>query len=89
MILINEKLQVIRENKDAKYGGMCIVFAGDFSQLPPVRSAPIYKESELHIWGTSGSMYSSNSTETTALPTTESGVRFCRCFASMDQINNR
>ena len=50
IILLNEKLQVLRENKDAKYGGLCIVFAGDFSQLPPVRSASIYSVEELHQW---------------------------------------
>jgi hypothetical protein len=50
MLLINEKLGVLRQNKDSKYGGLCIVFAGDFSQLPPVRSLPIYAVDELHIW---------------------------------------
>lgn len=50
IILLNEKLNLLKENKDAKYGGLCVVFAGDFSQLPPVRSASIYSVAELHQW---------------------------------------
>jgi hypothetical protein len=51
MMLINEKIRVLRQNnKEACYGGICVVFAGDFSQLPPVKSAPIYKVEELDIW---------------------------------------
>jgi hypothetical protein len=43
MMLINEKMRALRQNKEARYGGICVVFPGDFSQLPPVKSAPIYK----------------------------------------------
>ena len=41
--LMDKKLRQLCQKKYEKYGGMNIVFAGDFSQLEPVKKTPIYK----------------------------------------------
>ena len=44
--LIHQRLQILKQNLQAAYGGIHIIFAGDFRQLEPVgeNKKPVYKE---------------------------------------------
>ena len=51
LIKLNEKLNILRQAEGgSRFGGICIVFAGDFSQLPPVQAAPLYTIDDLEMW---------------------------------------
>jgi hypothetical protein len=47
---LDERLREFRENHLSKYGGMNIVFAGDFSQLEPVNGEPLYSCPDFIQW---------------------------------------
>ena len=40
--IINKQLALSQANSDIPFGGMNIIFAGDFAQLPPVMAKPLY-----------------------------------------------
>ena len=40
---ISEKCCLLRNVHDKPFGGINIIFAGDFAQLPPVKTSPLYK----------------------------------------------
>ncbi|KAG7371411.1 PIF1-like helicase [Nitzschia inconspicua] len=46
----NHKCRELKEEQSLKFGGVDIVFAGDFTQLRPVRAKPIYLEDDFVIW---------------------------------------
>lgn len=48
--LLDNNLRILTERRDQMYGGLNIVFAGDFSQLPPVKGLPIYDDFEDILW---------------------------------------
>lgn len=48
---INRKLQVGTGQLEEIFGGMNIIFCGDFRQLPPVSAAPVYRGTRNHIEG--------------------------------------
>jgi len=48
--LLDEKLRVLRQKPTKVYGGLNILFAGDFRQLPPVKADPIYYHNHI-LWG--------------------------------------
>ena len=50
ILKLDERLRELKENQMAKYGGMNIVFAGDFSQLEPVKGDPLYSCSDFIQW---------------------------------------
>ena len=43
-------LRALKENDNYKFGGVDVVFAGDFTQLTPVQGKPIYLEKDFIIW---------------------------------------
>ena len=43
---LNQLKQVVRE----KYGGLHVIFTGDFSQLEPVNGTPLYNEPNFAPW---------------------------------------
>jgi hypothetical protein len=43
-------LRALKENSNYKFGGVDVVFAGDFTQLTPVQGKPIYLEKDVIIW---------------------------------------
>jgi hypothetical protein len=45
---VNESLQRVKEN-DEPFGGLSVVLAGDFYQLPPVASTPLYTAPRLSV----------------------------------------
>ena len=47
---LNEKLGLLRETRQQKYGNLHIVFTGDFSQLEPVSGLPLYFETNCPLW---------------------------------------
>ena len=48
---INTKLNILKEvGNESKYGGIPIVFAGDFSQLEPVKQKPLFIDPDNHLW---------------------------------------
>jgi hypothetical protein len=47
---LNEKLKLLKECVDQKYGNLPMVFTGDFSQLEPVSGKPLYYETNFPIW---------------------------------------
>jgi hypothetical protein len=47
---LNFKLGLLKEKVTSKFGTCDIIFGGDFSQLRPVRSTPIYLEKDFVIW---------------------------------------
>ena len=44
---LSKNLKYLMQKKMKDYGGVSIVFAGDFSQLEPVGSVPIYKDGNI------------------------------------------
>jgi len=48
---VNHRLQEITGVMDECYGGMDIIFCGDFKQLPPVNASPVFKGSRNHLEG--------------------------------------
>jgi hypothetical protein len=47
---LNEKLGLLKEARRQKYGGLHMVFTGDFAQLEPVTGYPLYYETNFSIW---------------------------------------
>jgi hypothetical protein len=47
---LNEKLKLLLDSPTKRYGGMSILFAGDFSQLPPVRAQPLFLFKDFQQW---------------------------------------
>jgi hypothetical protein len=48
---INAKLNILKEiGNEGKYGGIPIIFAGDFTQLEPVKQKPLFVNPENHLW---------------------------------------
>ena len=45
-------LRALKENSNYKFGGVDVVFAGDFTQLTPVKGKPIYQK--ILLFGTIG-----------------------------------
>jgi len=45
-----DNLRLLRETSLSLYGGLPCIFAGDFSQLPPVQSLPLYRYSNFGLW---------------------------------------
>jgi hypothetical protein len=53
MVELNKKLQNLREDKNRPYGGVSIIFSGDFHQLAPVASSDsqiLYSKSPKALW---------------------------------------
>ena len=48
--LLHEKLGEIRQNQTLRYGGIPILFAGDFTQLRPVSGDPLYLFPDFDHW---------------------------------------
>jgi hypothetical protein len=46
---LNDKLGLLKETRQQKYGGLHIVFTGDFSQLEPVSGKPLYYETNFAL----------------------------------------
>ena len=49
LTVLNEKLRAVL-NPRQRYGGISIVFAGDFSQLPPVGAKPLFFYKDFDLW---------------------------------------
>jgi hypothetical protein len=47
---LDRNLKILTGNKRLLYGGIHIIFTGDFMQLPPVQGTPIYKDFEDFFW---------------------------------------
>jgi hypothetical protein len=47
---LNGKLGQLKEARLQKYGGLHIVFIGDFAQLEPVSGKPLYYETNFPLW---------------------------------------
>ena len=43
-------LEVLKQNRDEKYGGISILLSGDFCQLEPIGSEPIFKGTQMEEW---------------------------------------
>ncbi|KAG7356959.1 ATPase AAA [Nitzschia inconspicua] len=50
MELLNEKMKQIFDNSWEPFGGVPIVFSGDFAQLSPVGGRPLYKSEHSIVW---------------------------------------
>ncbi|KAG7361637.1 PIF1-like helicase [Nitzschia inconspicua] len=50
MELLNEKIKQIFDNPWEPFGGVPIVFSGDFAQLSPVGGRPLYKSEHSIVW---------------------------------------
>jgi hypothetical protein len=53
MVELNKKLQNLREDKNRPYGGVSVIFSGDFHQLAPVASSDsqiLYSKSPKALW---------------------------------------
>lgn len=50
LLSLNEKLGLLKEVVRSKYGGLHVVFTGDFAQLEPINGHPLYYESNLALW---------------------------------------
>lgn len=48
---VNQRLQEITGHLDENFGGIHIIFCGDFRQLPPVNATPVYKAARNHLSG--------------------------------------
>ena len=47
---LNEKLGLLKQHVHSKYGGIHILFTGDFSQLEPINGFPLYYETNFALW---------------------------------------
>jgi hypothetical protein len=47
---LHDKLRSLKEQPDLLFGGMDVVFSGDFSQLRPVIGKPLYLEKDFLLW---------------------------------------
>jgi hypothetical protein len=47
---LHAKLGELTENRESKYGGLNVVFAGDFSQLEPISGKPLYADTDFRLW---------------------------------------
>ena len=47
---LNDKLTQLKELAGQKYGGLHVIFTGDFSQLEPVNGTPLYHEPNFAPW---------------------------------------
>ena len=47
---LDKNLRILTGNRHLLYGGIHIVFTGDFMQLPPVRGTPIFNEFDDLLW---------------------------------------
>lgn len=47
---MNEKLGLLKERVRARYGGINIIFTGDFSQLEPIKKPALYKNENFAPW---------------------------------------
>jgi hypothetical protein len=47
---LSDNLRILRETQLSLYGGLPIIFAGDFSQLPPVKAQPLYRYPNFTLW---------------------------------------
>jgi PIF1-like helicase/Helitron helicase-like domain at N-terminus len=47
---LHEKLGELTENRGSKYGGINVVFAGDFAQLEPISGKPLYADTDFRLW---------------------------------------
>ena len=55
---MDDKLRKLTRNHDAIYGGLNVLFCGDFMQLEPVRGSPLYsRRSEDRFWSNSINCY--------------------------------
>ena len=50
LILLDRKLRELKRQPDLRFGGIHVVFAGDFSQLAPPGGTPLYKHEHFIIW---------------------------------------
>jgi hypothetical protein len=48
--LLNDRLCKLKNKRSEKYGGLHMVFAGDFAQLEPVGAHPLYRERNFALW---------------------------------------
>ena len=49
LIKIDKHMRLLRDEPGKRYGGVHMVFAGDYRQLEPVRGTPIYKSDKIRI----------------------------------------
>ena len=49
LLKLNESLHKIKQVRD-KYGGLHVIFSGDFSQLEPVNGTPLYHQPNFTPW---------------------------------------
>ena len=47
---LNEQLGKLKEKRSDRYGGLDMVFTGDFAQLEPIGGYPLYYETNFSIW---------------------------------------
>jgi hypothetical protein len=47
---LDRNLRILTGNRNALYGGVHIIFTGDFMQLAPVQGIPIYKDFDDILW---------------------------------------
>jgi hypothetical protein len=47
---LNAQLQLLKEAHGDRFGGLHIIFTGDFCQLEPVKGHPLYYETNFAIW---------------------------------------
>ena len=47
---VYDKLKVLRPNSSEHYGGLCILFCGDFRQLVPIGEPVLYKEKDFYLF---------------------------------------
>ena len=47
---LHDKLTQLKELAGQKYGGLHVIFTGDFSQLEPVNGTPLYHEPNFAPW---------------------------------------
>lgn len=48
--MIERKLRELKEQPNKRFGGIPVIFAGDFTQLKPVGANPIYLFTDFDIW---------------------------------------
>lgn len=50
LVTLHNQLSALKEARSKKYGGLNIVFAGDFRQLKPVGEKSLYEDTALAHW---------------------------------------